>query len=1100
MPALFDNADDENRDAQRSPVRRLYIVGVVFIAAAIFGAWFAIRELRRDQLLDVTQDTNSLAIVLAAQTSRTFQAVDVVLREAQALAQASDTKDVAEFRERVGTDEVHRFLVDRLHELPQADALSLIDETGRIVNFTRAWPMPVVDNSDRDFYAYWREHDDALPLIGEPIIAKVTGTWVLTITRRINGPHGEFRGIALGAVRADYFEDFYKAIRTGEGEAISLFRRDGTLLGRYPHLENAIGQEIPSASPWYKVLAAGGGPYMTPGYVGGEPRIISLQPVRDYPLAITVGITQSEALAPWRRQADFIVIGTVGAVAGFAALIWALRRQFQRLEDNKARFRGFATTSSDWFWETDANHRITYISESIRAFGQDPKTGLGKSRVELAADVQKDPVKWQNHLTVLDCHEPFRNFVYKRNVGPQSERTISTSGDPYFDRSGRFLGYRGTAHDITDVQATEDHLRETMQNLDRAQRIAGIGSTTEDLVTREYEWSAGACAIFGINSASVGKTVEYMRQFYHPADRAKVIEAAELARLKGTPAPPLEYRIVRPDGAVRWVYRQNDIQYDPEGRALRRIVTFRDITERKEKEIQLREAMDHLNRVQRIAGIGNIEVDLTTETEQIKWSPSACELFGLDHASVESTPEFLLKLVHPDDRTNVKKASDRANRSGTAAPPLEYRIIRADGAERVLYRENAIQYDDSGQPVRRIVTYKDITELKATEARLYRTQEDLNHAQRLAKVGSDVWDLRTGEVTWSEETYRIFGVDPDTFTPTAENFVDFVVPEDRPGLLARRQELLKGKRPAATQIRIRRPDGEVRHIYSEAELTVDEHGEPVRWVGMRQDITAQMRTEQSLRDAKEAAEAANVAKSQFLANTSHELRTPLNAIIGFSEMLALGMAGRLESKQKEYVRLVHDSGKHLLNIINDILDLAHVDSGRFELRKEPDVNIREAINACVALMKERANDGGLQLSTEIDENLPLLVADPTRLKQILLNLMSNAIKFTEPGGSVAVTGRRGRKGCVVIEVRDTGPGMTSAEIKIALEPFGQVDAGHARQHEGTGLGLPLARRLAELHGGSLHVSSQKGKGTTVSVKLPALRTTAADLEEAVSAA
>lgn len=237
-----------------------------------------------------------------------------------------------------------------------------------------------------------------------------------------------------------------------------------------------------------------------------------------------------------------------------------------------------------------------------------------------------------------------------------------------------------------------------MENLDRVQGIAGIGSTTEDLATREYEWSAGACAIFGVNSADAGNTVEYMRQFYHPADRAKVIGAGELARLKAAPAPPLEYRIVRPDGAVRWVHRQNDIQHDEEGRAIRRIVTFKDITELKEKEIQLQEAMDRLNRVQRIAGIGSIEVDLATETERITWSPSACELFGLDPASLEATPEFLLKLIHPDDRAKVKKASDRANRSGTAAPPLEYRIIRPDGAERIFIGKTRSSMTTAGSP------------------------------------------------------------------------------------------------------------------------------------------------------------------------------------------------------------------------------------------------------------------------------------------------------------------------------------------------------------------------------------------------------------------
>jgi signal transduction histidine kinase len=272
-----------------------------------------------------------------------------------------------------------------------------------------------------------------------------------------------------------------------------------------------------------------------------------------------------------------------------------------------------------------------------------------------------------------------------------------------------------------------------------------------------------------------------------------------------------------------------------------------------------------------------------------------------------------------------------------------------------------------------------------------------------------------------------------------------------------------------------------------AELVQDKDGKPLRWVGMRQDITAQARAEQSLRDAKDAAEAANFAKSQFLANTSHELRTPLNAIIGFSEMLQRGFAGPMRAKQQEYVGLVRQSGQHLLNVINDILDLAHVDSGKFELREEAEVDPQEIIDSCVALMRDGANAGNLQLSTEIESRLPHLVADPTRLKQILLNLMSNAIKFTKPGGSVLVLGRQTSVGDLVLEVRDTGPGMTPEEVDIALTPFRQVDSSHTRRHEGTGLGLPLAHRLAELHGGSLRVISKQGCGTTVTVTLPAAR-------------
>jgi signal transduction histidine kinase len=242
-------------------------------------------------------------------------------------------------------------------------------------------------------------------------------------------------------------------------------------------------------------------------------------------------------------------------------------------------------------------------------------------------------------------------------------------------------------------------------------------------------------------------------------------------------------------------------------------------------------------------------------------------------------------------------------------------------------------------------------------------------------------------------------------------------------------------------------------------------------------------TAEALRRAKAEAEAASLAKSQFLANMSHELRTPLNAIIGFSEMIALGMKGPVPAGYQEYAKLIHESGEHLHELINDILDLAKLDAGKFQLREEAGVDPCRVAEACLALVREHAGAGGIRLSLTKDERPPLLTADPTRLKQILLNLLSNAIKFTPAGGAVVVTVRAAAGG-LVFAVRDSGLGMTAREIEIALEPFGQVDDGFACKHEGTGLGLPLARRLAELHGGSLSIDSEKGRGTTVSVLIP----------------
>jgi PAS domain S-box-containing protein len=284
-------------------------------------------------------------------------------------------------------------------------------------------------------------------------------------------------------------------------------------------------------------------------------------------------------------------------------------------------------------------------------------------------------------------------------------------------------------------------------------------------------------------------------------------------------------------------------------------------------------------------------------------------------------------------------------------------------------------------------------------------------------------------------------------------------------------------------------------VGTEPEQTVSVCGKPIfdasgRFFGYRgtaRDISERVRAERNLRDAKAEAEAASLAKSRFLANMSHELRTPLNAILGFSEMLERGTAGTLDPRQQEYVGYVRQSGAHLLDIINEILDLAKIDAGKFELDEDEGIDARPLAETCLAFVAERAAVGGVSLSVEIEDGMPLLVADQTRLKQILLNLLGNAVKFTNPGGAVVLAAHRAAAGGVEFEVRDTGLGMTAAEIAIAGEPFGQVDCGLARRREGTGLGLPLARRLTELHGGAFSIASEKGRGTRVVVALPASR-------------
>jgi signal transduction histidine kinase len=245
-----------------------------------------------------------------------------------------------------------------------------------------------------------------------------------------------------------------------------------------------------------------------------------------------------------------------------------------------------------------------------------------------------------------------------------------------------------------------------------------------------------------------------------------------------------------------------------------------------------------------------------------------------------------------------------------------------------------------------------------------------------------------------------------------------------------------------------------------------------------------------LERAKDLAESANRAKSQFLANISHELRTPLNAIIGFSSILMNQLFGPLgDQKYWEYAKDINESGAHLLDIINDILDLSKAEAGKLILNYE-EVHIGKSINKCVTILTERAEKGKVTVTTDVPKTLPALVADRLRFIQIMLNILSNAVKFTGEGGKVHVTARtqetNGEISHIIFTVQDSGIGMSNEDIEKAFQSFGQVDSGLNRKYEGTGLGLPLTKKLMEIHYGSIGLESELGKGTLVTLTFPAV--------------
>ncbi|HEY3918675.1 MAG TPA: PAS domain-containing protein [Stellaceae bacterium] len=431
------------------------------------------------------------------------------------------------------------------------------------------------------------------------------------------------------------------------------------------------------------------------------------------------------------------------------------------------------------------------------------------------------------------------------------------------DGNGRAVRLFGTVQDVTERREIENELRRSREDLARAQEVASIGSFSRDIATGKTEWSDEFLRIWGIEGA-MRPVAESLAQMVHPADRKAFLQGRDAA-LHQKSGMSLDFRVMRPDGEERILHREYGVVFDDAGKATRMFGTVQDITERRRAEIELRRSRENMARAQQLACIGSFERDLVTGT--IEWSEEMFRILGLDPAAPRPGEAYLNNLVHPDDFERFENAR-RDELAGTTIGPIEYRVIRVDGVERIMRRESAVTFDADKRPIRLFGTLQDITERKRAELQIIESHENLMRAQRIANMGSFDHDLVTGRVEWSDQMYRINGLDPEKIPPSSDVVLDLVHPEDREGFAAARVRSRRANFDAF-EFRIIRPDGEERFVRRESDVHFGEDGRPLRVFGTLQDITERKRAELEIIQSRES-----MAHAQRIANMGsfdHEL-------------------------------------------------------------------------------------------------------------------------------------------------------------------------------------------------------------------------------------
>jgi len=727
---------------------------------------------------------------------------------------------------------------------------------------------------------------------------------------------------------------------------------------------------------------------------------------------------------------------------------------------------------------TDMQGTIIFVNDKgIESSGYAKEEIVGKNMLSFVApeDLEKAV---QN--TILMIEQPLGPIEYHLLISNGRKLLYEVNGSVLKNEAGVPYGLVYVVRDTTErVQAAEA----LQKSKDRLRTI--IDLTKASLVSVDtsgrlnYANDAMAEALgFKTSAEIIGRP--YLH-FIHPEDRQRVMST--YMRQVETGQPPsiiMEYRIVSTNGQVKWLSFLSTLTIK-DGKCVGQYGVAQDITERKIAEESLRQIEDRLSKVIEIThaslistdAIGRINYANDAMAEVLGYKTPA-EIMGMSY----------LHFVHPDDRRmlleNFQKEVDTRQSAGIE----EFRIIDAKGNIKWVNFLSSLLHKD-GQLVGRMGVARDITEHKQAEEALRESKE--NYEFLVKNTNDIIWvfDLKTMVYTFcSNAIERLLGYTVEE--AAGRKVEDVIAPEHRKALMKGFGKIVAGKNPSeriVMEVEHIAKDG--RRVWMEisAVLKRDNLGNPVAFNGVTRDISERKKAEVELKEAKRAADAANQAKSIFLANMSHEIRTPMNAILGFAQLMQRD--NNLSPTSHKHLNIINRSGEHLLALINNILEMSKIEAGRTTLVLKT-LDLHSLLHDIETMFRIRTDAKKLRFLLEKIGEIPRwVISDEGKLRQVLINLLGNAVKFTDEGNiTLRICSKAEKADSVILqfEVEDTGPGMSDEETGRLFQPFEQSQAG--LKSGGTGLGLALSRGLVQIMGGSISVKSMPGKGTSFHFEIP----------------